>query len=228
MARDFPSVETTTLNYYKVRSMKELRLVGLIAVATLACGLAGLAEAKPWWMHGTDANESDFLPPDRAFRVSSHIDGNILHVSWVIADGYYLYREKMAIEAESPDLVVATANFPSGITKTDPYLGTQQIFTQQIEATAAFSRSDYGAHPIQIKVTYQGCAEAGLCYPPMTKVIFPTVGGEAAAVVAEPGTADQAATLPRRGAIYAMVGGGLAFFLAGLLLRKGRHLASPA
>jgi len=208
--------------------MNELRLVLLIVVATVACGLAGGANAKPWWMRGTDASEGDFLPPERAFRVAARIDGNLLHVSWVIADGYYLYREKMAIEAESPDLVVATANFPSGTTKTDPYLGTQQIFTQQVEATAAFSRSDYGAHPLQIKVTYQGCAEAGLCYPPITNVIYPTAGGPRAAPAAQHATMAEDSALPHRGALYAIVGGGLAFFLAGLLLRKGRHLASPA
>jgi thiol:disulfide interchange protein DsbD len=219
--------------------MKYLRLVLLIAVATAACGLAGPAAAKPWWMRGVDANESDFLPPDQAFRVSSRIDGDVLHVRWVIADGYYLYREKIQIQAESPDLVVASANFPRGTTKTDPYLGTQQIFTQQIEATAAFTRSDYGAHPIQIKVTYQGCAEAGLCYPPISKVMFPTVGGPdpgatmaalhdaALPDAALPDTAAHDTALPPRGATYAIVGGGLAFFLAGLLLRKGRHLASP-
>jgi thiol:disulfide interchange protein DsbD len=207
----------------------------LIAVATLACGLGGVTEAKPWWMRGADAKDSDFLPPDEAFRVSSRIDGDLLHVRWAIADGYYLYRDKMAIEPESPDLVVSAASFPSGTTKTDPYLGTQQIFTQQVEATAAFSRSDYGAHPIQIKVTYQGCAAAGLCYPPITKVIFPTTDGpdtaSAAAAAGVPSastTAHEDGALPHRGAIYAILAGGLAFFLAGLLLRKGRHLASPA
>jgi len=214
--------------------MKDRRLVLLIAVAAVACSLAGWAEAKPWWMRGTDASESDFLPPDQAFRVTSRIDGDLLRVRWAIADGYYLYREKMAIQAESPGLVVAIANFPSGTTKTDPYLGTQQIFTQQVEATAAFSRSDYGAHPIQIKVTYQGCAEAGLCYPPITKVIFPTTGGPdtagaaaSAGVQAASPPAPEDSALPHRGATVAIVGGGLAFFLAGLLLRKGRHLASP-
>src|ERR1700757_245671 len=63
---------------------------------------------------------------------------------------------------------------PGGVLKTDPYLGTNEIFTQQVEATVPYRRLDYGAHPLQIKVTYQGCAEAGLCYPLITKVLFPT------------------------------------------------------
>jgi len=178
--------------------------------------LAGLASAKPWWMRGVESNESDFLPPDVAFKVSSRVDGNVLHVRWAIADGYYLYRHKMAVTAESPDLVVSAPSFPTGTLKTDPYLGTQEIFTQQVEGTVAYTRLDAGAHPIQIKVTYQGCAEAGLCYPPISKVIFPA---GAPAVVQAP---------PHAWEGYAAFGGGLAFLLAGLVLRKGRRLDMPA
>ena len=69
--------------------------------------------------------------------------------------------------------MVSASQLPQGVIKTDPYLGTQEIYTQQVEAAVPFMRFDGGAHPIQIKVTYQGCAEAGLCYPPITKVVFP-------------------------------------------------------
>jgi thiol:disulfide interchange protein DsbD len=140
----------------------------------------------------------------------------VLRIRWVIADGYYLYRHKMQVKAESPDLVLAAASFPPGTQKTDPYLGTQEIFTQQVEGTVAYSRYDAGAHPLQIKVTYQGCAEAGLCYPPLTKVLFP---GTASPVI-------HAQSHPWEG--YAIIGGALAFLLAGLLLRKGRRLETPA
>ena len=79
-------------------------------------------------------------------------------------------------------------------------------------------RFDYGAHPLQIKVTYQGCAEAGLCYLPITKVLFP----ESAA----PASILQTPSHPWEG--IAIIGGALAFLLAGLLLRKGRRLDLPA
>jgi thiol:disulfide interchange protein DsbD len=184
--------------------------------ATLS--LAAPASAKPWWMRGVESNESDFLPPDVAFRVASRVDGNVLRVRWVIADGYYLYRHKMEIKAESPDLTLSAPSFPRGTLKTDPYLGTQEIFVQQVEGTVAFSRFDAGAHPIQIKVTYQGCAEAGLCYPPLSKVLFPGAEGAATAAPGQPH--------PWEG--VAIIGGGLAFLLAGLLLRKGRRLDLPA
>ena len=181
-------------------------------------GLVGAAQAKPWWMRGIDSNETDFLPPDVAFRVAARIDGDVVKVRWVIADGYYLYRQKIEVRAESPDLVVSAPKLPQGTVKTDPYLGTQQVYTQQVEAIVPYSRIDAGAHPIQIKVTYQGCAEAGLCYPPITKVVFPTVGS-AAVVASEP---------PQPWESSAIIGGACAFLLAGLVLRKGRKLDLPA
>ena len=131
-------------------------------------------------MRGIDSNETDFLPPDVAFRVAARVDGNLVKVRWVIADGYYLYRSKIEVKAESPDLVVAAPELPPGVVKTDPYLGTQQIYTQQVEAAVPYSRIDAGAHPLQIKVTYQGCAEAGLCYPPDHQGGFPNCRPSAA------------------------------------------------
>src|SRR5271165_4550729 len=102
----------------------------------LLAGLAGVAGAKPWWMRGVESNETDFLDPDVAFRVGANVDGNLVRIRWVIADGYYLYRHKIEIKAESPDLVLAAPALPTGALKTDPYLGTQEIYRQQIEATA--------------------------------------------------------------------------------------------
>src|SRR6266403_5178184 len=124
--------------------------------------LLGVATAKPWWMRGIQSNETDFLDPDVAFRVGASVDGNVVRVRWVIADGYYLYRRKIEIKAESPDLAVAAPVLPQGVLKSDPYLGTQEIYQRQVEATGPFARFDAGAHPLQIKVTHPGCAEAGL------------------------------------------------------------------
>ena len=190
-------------------------MMGLLTSAILPDMLV----AKPWWMRGVESNEGEFLPPDEAFRVNSSIDGDLLRIRYVIAEGYYLYREKMLVQAESPDLTLSPPSFPSGTMKNDPYLGTQEIFTQQVEATVAYRRHDGGAHPLQIKLTYQGCATAGLCYPPIVKVLFPGNAPEAA----QPGP-----RAPRAGEAYGIIGGALAFLAAGLLLRKGRRLDIPA
>ncbi len=191
-------------------------LLGLTAVA----GLAGSVAAKPWWVRGVETNEADFLPPDAAFRAACTLEGNEVKVRWAIAEGYYLYRREMHIVAESPGLTLGDPIFPRGRMKDDPYLGTQEIYIGQVAATVPYTRQDAGAHPVQIKVTYQGCAEAGLCYPPITKVLF----------------ADRVAQAPRAAArawvahpweAFAIGGGGLAFVLAGFLLRRGRQLALP-
>ena len=187
-----------------------------LTFAVILISFAGFAVAKPWWMRGVESNEADYLPPDIAFRVAANVEGNIIRVRWVIADGYYLYRQRMSIRAESPDLVVAAPAWPQGVLKVDPYFGNQEIYTQQVEATATYSRIDGGAHPLAIKVTYQGCAEAGLCYPPITKVISPQLGAAVAAPVAHPWEG------------VAILGGALAFLLAGFSLRKGRKLDLPA
>lgn len=192
-----------------------MKLGRLLIMSTLLLSAAALA--KPWWMRGIESNDTDFLPPDVAFRVGAQADGHVVRVRWVIADGYYLYRQKISVAAESPDLTVLGIALPRGTLKTDPYLGTNEIFTQQVEATVPYRRLDYGAHPMQIKVTYQGCAEAGLCYPLMTKVLFPTVTG---GLTPEPAS--------HRWEGVAIIGGLLAFLVAGLLLRKGRTLESPA
>src|ERR1700689_5211811 len=181
-------------------------LVAIFFISLL--GLAGTAPAKPWWMRGIDSNETDFLPPDVAFRCAARVDGNVVKVRWVIADGYYHYRQKIEVRAESPDLVVSAPQLPPGVVKTDPYLGTQQVYTQQVEAVVPYSRTDAGAHPLQIKVTYQGCAEAGLCYPPITKVLFPITGSPAVVTSVPPHSWESSAIL---------VGAG-AFLLAGLVL----------
>jgi thiol:disulfide interchange protein DsbD len=199
----------------------------LIIMGLCAAGAVATAQAKPWWMRGTDSNESDFLPPDVAFRVgASVVDAGHLRLRWVIADGYYLYKQKIEVKAESPDLVVGAPQLPPGVMKTDPYLGRQEIYTQQFEAGVPYTRSDFGAHPIQVKVTYQGCADAGLCYPPITKVLFPLAGVPGAG---QPGARPPGAgaSAPREWQVIAVIGGFLCFLLAGFTLRRGRTLPFP-
>jgi thiol:disulfide interchange protein len=190
--------------------------VSRLTVLLMGLTLAAFAGAKPWWMRGVESNDADFLPPDAAFRVAATLDGNVMRVRWIIADGYYLYRHKIEIKAESPDLVITAPSLPPGIVKSDPFLGTQETYEQQVEATVGYTRFDAGAHPVELKVTYQGCAKAGLCYPPITKAIFPH---HASPVMAAPWHPWEAG---------AILGGGVAFLWAGLVLRKGRSLTLPA
>ena len=167
--------------------------------------------AKPWWIQGASSNDQDFLAPDEAFQLTANLDGGGLRVRFTIADGYYLYRQRMQILPESPDLTVGPVQWPRGSVLTDQFLGTQEVFLQQVEASASLTRRDYGAHPVQIKVLYQGCAKAGLCYPTIAKVVFPA----ASATIHEP-----TPRTPLEWQVVAILGGCGAFLIAGLRLRR--------
>jgi thiol:disulfide interchange protein DsbD len=195
-------------------------LRGIVTTLVVLSALAGTATAKPWWMRDAPANEQDFLPPEVAFKVAAHVDGEAVKIRWIIADGYYLYRNKIEVRAESPDSTVGKPSLPAGTRFSDPYFGVQEIYEQEVEASVPFTRFDYGAHPLQVKVIYQGCAHAGLCYPPITKVLFPESAPSATPLISQ--------GAPATGALVAIAAGCGAFILAGLLLRKRRRLSTPA
>jgi thiol:disulfide interchange protein DsbD len=198
------------------------RVRRLWLVATLAAGLCAVplcGTAKPFWMQGTASdNSQDFLPPDVAFRVGAHLEGDQLRIRWIIAPGYYLYRNRIQVAPESADLALGPLQLPPGETVSDEWFGAQQIYRSAVEASVAVSRQDFGAHPVQVRVSYQGCAEAGLCYPLLAKVLFPD---EPDAFRAPPG--HPALTWE----VVAILGGCLAFLLAGLWLGRERR-AGPA
>jgi thiol:disulfide interchange protein DsbD len=210
----------STPSFSRLRSAVKAPAHSFVSALLAALLLAGTAAAKPWWMRGVESNEQDYLPPDVAFRVAARVDGEAVTIRWIIANGYYLYRNKIEVHAESPDLTVGAVSLPPGTRVNDPYFGPQQIYEQQVEATVPFTRFDYGAHPLQIKVTYQGCAHAGLCYPPITKVLFPEQGAAPASAAIRPGA-------PVAASLVAVAAGCGAFLLAGLVLRKGRRLPTP-
>lgn len=172
----------------------------------------------------SSSGSDDFLPPDEAFDFSGAITGpNTLHLRWVIADDYYLYKSKIQVRTASTLVQFGAPDLPAGETKTDEYFGTQEVYHQQVEADVPFSRASPEAAALQARVTYQGCAEAGLCYPPITKtldLILPKV--DAAALNARaafgtpaPAEQDRLAAIVRTGSIAALLG---VFFLAGLAL----------
>ncbi len=114
----------------------------------------------------------DFLPPDRAFRFDALPDGtDRVRLNWEIADGYYLYRARIKIVTPSPRAQLGTPQMPQGQIKTDEYFGRQEVYHHELVATVPVLRASGGAFELPLQVTYQGCAEAGLCYPPITKSV---------------------------------------------------------
>ncbi|HEY0767383.1 MAG TPA: protein-disulfide reductase DsbD [Steroidobacteraceae bacterium] len=171
----------------------------------------------------------DFLPPDQAFRFDALPDGtDRVRLNWEIADGYYLYRARIKVTTPSTSAQLGAPQMPQGQIKTDEYFGKQEVYHHELIATVPVARATGGAFELPLQVTYQGCAEAGLCYPPITKTVNLTLpgGSGAAGSAAAPGassgegTADTPSEQSRfarllSGNFFLMLGG---FYIAGLLL----------
>ena len=118
--------------------------------------------------------QPEFLEPDRAFAFTSEVrdDGTVL-LRWQIADGYYLYRDRFAFSLQdSPQVVLGAPALPAeDEVKEDEFFGRMAIYHHQVEVALPLERVGADAGRVRIETTYQGCAEAGFCYPPMNKTV---------------------------------------------------------
>ena len=90
---------------------------------------------------------------------------------WQIADGYYLYRTRVKAATTSTQAQLGALEMPTGETKSDEYFGKQEIYHHELVAGVPVARASAAETSLPLQVTYQGCATAGLCYPPITKEI---------------------------------------------------------
>jgi thiol:disulfide interchange protein DsbD len=112
------------------------------------------------------SNDDEFLNVGEAFSFNFYQKDNQLEVSFDIAPGYYLYRHQFKFKGK--DINFTPVLLPGGIDHEDEFFGIQKIFTEQLSFIINLGQvSSNGS----IKITYQGCAEKGLCYPPTSKVI---------------------------------------------------------
>ena len=121
---------------------------------------------------GVKSGGDDFLPPDEAFRFDAVPDGpDHVKLIWQIADGYYLYRARVKAATSSDRAQLGALELPAGETKTDEYFGRQEIYHHELVAGIPVARASATELALPLRVTYQGCATAGLCYPPITKTV---------------------------------------------------------
>ncbi|MCO6414534.1 MAG: protein-disulfide reductase DsbD, partial [Thiogranum sp.] len=117
--------------------------------------------------------EDELLPADEAFRLNVEVTGpERLAADWDIAEGYYLYRHtfEFAVEPDS-GISLLPAQLNDGKKKTDEFFGNIEVYYRQATAGIPFERRTAQAVPVKLTVKYQGCAERGVCYPPITKVV---------------------------------------------------------
>ncbi|MCU0071659.1 protein-disulfide reductase DsbD [Pseudomonas koreensis] len=150
------------------------------------------------------ATKPEFLPVDKAFVLTSErLESGETQLFWQIADGYYLYQKRLKFDGLAVQNVPA---LPEGESHSDEYFGEQPVYRQGLELKIPAAAQG------QIKVSYQGCADAGLCYPPQTRVI--DLGGKAAATTDEAPDQALASGLQQHSLGWSL----LVFFGLGLLL----------
>ncbi|MET0987887.1 MAG: protein-disulfide reductase DsbD [Steroidobacteraceae bacterium] len=169
---------------------------------------------------GGRSEQEDFLPPDQAFALKTTVArADQLILDWQIAPDYYLYKERVKVSTDTAGVQIGTLTLPQGIPKEDEFLGKTEVYHDQLRALVPISRSAGGAIPVALRVTYQGCAEAGLCYNPIIKTVQVQLPATTAAASVAPGTGvfvaeqDRLAEIVRSGNVLAVLG---TFFLIGL------------
>ena len=114
--------------------------------------------------------QTEFLSPDEAFVMSHEIiNDNHLKVTWQIHPGYYLYMGMFEFESLDNNNKIQKVEMPEGKKKTDEFFGEVDIYYYQTEADVYLENKI--SDNLELKVKYQGCADAGLCYPPVFKKI---------------------------------------------------------
>jgi Thiol:disulfide interchange protein len=134
------------------------------------------------------AQQADFLPPDEAFQFTAKVqDAKTVLLQFKAHDGYYLYQERFHFESQTPGVELGKPEFPPAHKIFDKNLG-HEVFHYRglvpiplavLKAPATF----------KMLVTYQGCADAGLCYPPIEKLATISLsgfGGNGTVSISEP------------------------------------------
>ncbi|ATX85908.1 protein-disulfide reductase DsbD [Klebsiella aerogenes] len=160
------------------------RIITLILLLCSASASAGLFDAP---------GRSNFVPADRAFAFDFQQNQHDLNLSWHIKDGYYLYRKQVTLTTK--DAAIVEPSLPPGEWHEDEFYGKSEIYRQRLTLPITLTQASKAA---TLTVTYQGCADAGFCYPPETKVVplSPVLADSDKAQAAKPSAS---ATLPASG-----------------------------
>lgn len=146
--------------------MRRLLILFLLLFALPAT--AGLFDSRPSAAFGELNNSGDFLPVREAFRLSLvESTPQALRLRLVAAPGYYLYRHRLRFLSEPATVGLGEARLPAGERKTDEYFGDVEVYHGILDIELPLDNPE--RRPFELQVTYQGCADQGLCYPPETE-----------------------------------------------------------
>ncbi len=137
-----------------------MRSYALIFFYLLFNGLTGTALSS----------QADPLPPEKVFQLTAYaVSGDTIKAEWTVLDEYYLYKDKFEFISETPGIELGEPRFPSSEFKTDEFFGDVEVFRHRVPIEIPIIRSNDSIHELKLKTRSQGCADAGLCYPPFTQ-----------------------------------------------------------
>jgi thiol:disulfide interchange protein DsbD len=175
------------------------------------------AAATAQGLLGPASNQNQFLPVDEAFVLTAAPNGGEqIALDWRVAPGYYLYRHRVSVKTPTPGFALGDISMPDGKQKTDEFFGDVEVYYDSLNVVVPVSRPTEASR-LDIAVSYQGCADAGLCYPPVTKIVaIEMPPPETPAYTDAPGMIaeqDRLANLLASGGLLAIIG---TFWLIGL------------
>jgi len=163
----------------------------LLAAATAPAATDPFDTRRPALADPLAAGADGFLPVEQAYQLQATLQGDTLVLAWDIAPDYYLYRHGFRIGSEGRDLL-AEARVPPGVKREDQYFGAVEVYYQTVELVLQTT----GLSPKGVlAVSSQGCADAGLCYPPQLQNIrYDLASGSVSVLPAATPTSMAAAT----------------------------------
>jgi len=156
-----------------------------------------LASVAGWLLATPCQAAEDFLPVDQAFRLEARVtqDGQVL-LDFSLAKGTYLYRDKFKAESTTPSVSLTPLLIPPGTRKFDETFGKElEVYHGLVTLRTGVNAATPAGVTVDMAVGYQGCADAGLCYPPQTRLFKLTVG-ESGRVTAIESTGDARSERP--------------------------------
>lgn len=155
--------------------MRRLLCLLLLICALPAVGASFLENRSSPTLGGASVdNSKDFLPVRQAFQLNlSDTTSESIKLQFVATEGYYLYRHRFQFRTEPADIGLGAAQLPDGEKKHDEYFGDVEVYHGILDVNLPRKAGD--TRPFTLVVTYQGCADKGLCYPPETERL--SIGG---------------------------------------------------
>ena len=128
--------------------------------------------------------EEELLEPDQAFPFEVTVKDDVIQAEWNIPNGYYLYRSKIHLSTATPGIALGEPQLPAGKIKKDEFFGEVEIYKHPITVQVPIVRENPEVTEFELKAVYQGCADIGVCYPPITKQIQLTLPAKSGGAVA--------------------------------------------